>query len=517
MSDPDVRRRLERLESRVERHQRALLDRRTATSSRSDRTETVETERPGGGGTVPVTRRDAVKAGGLLALLGLGARTAAANPQGQVGSPSDPLAVLYAEEINGGVTGGTGLTDLAGTALAVDGGALGVADDAVTAEQVALSTLAGPGLSVVDDALGFPRLPRYDVVGDDPKGTIDAMGAIFGAEPRWGDPAPAHERAAAYSQNDPAFYGGVAAPTGEVIFAPYVSSDVGIYDPATRSYTSGPTHGEGLDVFPSAFSGAALAPTGEVIFAPANSDHVGIYDPVSRTYTSGPAHGEGGNAFSGAAVAPTGEVVFGPNISTHVGVYDPVAGTYTSGPAHREGRIAFEGAVLGPTGDVVFVPRSAGRVGIYDPEARTFSAGPAHGEGDSAFFGGALAPTGEVVFAPSDSTHVGLYDPVAGTYTSGPAHGEGETAFAGATVVPTGEVVFAPAESDNVGIYDPLAETYTSGPSHGSVDRVSYIGAALAPTGEAIFAPHYAARVGATSLGGTIDQPSALHPLVNGL
>ena len=86
--------------------------------------------------------------------------------------------------------------------------------------------------------------------------------------------------------------------------------------PTPTAYFSGPAHGEGGR----AFIGATLAPDGRVVFAPFDSSNVGIFDPSDGSYTSGPAHGEGGGAFQGATLAPDGRVVFAPSDSENVGI-----------------------------------------------------------------------------------------------------------------------------------------------------------------------------------------------------
>jgi hypothetical protein len=74
-----------------------------------------------GDGLGPVsTRRGVLTAGGVLGLLGLGAGTASADASGQVGTSSDPLSELYTEELNGGITGDTSLTNIAGQGLTID-------------------------------------------------------------------------------------------------------------------------------------------------------------------------------------------------------------------------------------------------------------------------------------------------------------------------------------------------------------------------------------------------------------
>ena len=182
-----------------------------------------------------------------------------------------------------------------------------------------------------------------------------------------------------------------------------------IFDPdgwTEPYYGSGPAHGEGSK----AFRRAALAPDGRVIFAPFDSSNVGIFDPSDNSYTSGPAHGEGSNAFRGAALAPDGRVIFAALDSSNVGIFDPSDNSYTSGPAHGEGSGAFRGAALAPDGRVIFAPYDSSNVGIFDPSDNSYTSGPAHGEGANAFRGAALAPDGRVIFAPFNSSNVGIFD-----------------------------------------------------------------------------------------------------------
>jgi hypothetical protein len=129
------------------------------------------------------TRRGALTGLGLLALLGGTAGTASADAQGQVGTSSDPLTKLYTQELNGGVTGNTALTSVAGDGLTItsntltaavgnglefDSGntrvnpndiagtglteesatSLGIAANGVTGTEIDLSTIAGTNLSV---------------------------------------------------------------------------------------------------------------------------------------------------------------------------------------------------------------------------------------------------------------------------------------------------------------------------------------------------------------------------------
>jgi hypothetical protein len=247
-----------------------------------------------------------------------------------------------------------------------------------------------------------------------------------------------------------AFFGSVLTPDGKVIFVPFKSDYVGIYDPDTDTYTRGDDHGE-VDC---AFYGGVLTPDGKVIFVPFHSNYVGIYDPDTDTYTRGDAQGEGGDdAFAGGVLTPDGKVIFVPFKSDYVGIYDPDTDTYTRGDAHGEVNVAFFGGVLTPDGKVIFVPYTSDYVGIYDPDTDTYTRGDDHGEVDLAFYGGVLTPDGKVIFVPRNSDYVGIYDPDTDTYTRGDAHGEVDLAFFGGVLTPDGKVIFVPRDSDYVGIY----------------------------------------------------------------
>ena len=122
-----IERQQERLEEQdaIIQSQRERLDGEATAASEADTTgqnpaepETTDenTESPG-----PIaTRRGVLTAGSVLGLLGLGAGTASADASGKIGISSSPLTQVYTEELNGGVTGDTQLTNIAGTNLSID-------------------------------------------------------------------------------------------------------------------------------------------------------------------------------------------------------------------------------------------------------------------------------------------------------------------------------------------------------------------------------------------------------------
>ena len=74
-----------------------------------------------GGG---VSRRSFLQGLGIAGLASYAAGTASADPQGQLGTASDPVKTVYAEGVAGGLTGATRVTSLVGDGLSVDSGAL---------------------------------------------------------------------------------------------------------------------------------------------------------------------------------------------------------------------------------------------------------------------------------------------------------------------------------------------------------------------------------------------------------
>jgi hypothetical protein len=151
----DIEERLQALESLVQ-HQHERLEAQAATVERQrERIEQLERALTDDR-SEPLTRRGALKTGGVLAALGVGAGTASASPTGQVGSASRPLAALYTERLDGGVTGGQAVTDLVGDGFAVQSGRLGAdAGDGLAIQNGRIDAVAGQGLVIDDGAIAL--------------------------------------------------------------------------------------------------------------------------------------------------------------------------------------------------------------------------------------------------------------------------------------------------------------------------------------------------------------------------
>jgi hypothetical protein len=122
----------------------------------------------------------------------------------------------------------------------------------------------------------------------------------------------------------------VLTATGNVVFAPcYVSGtykgNVIVYNP---SFVSSPIATGGysnVQIFNSAtnylYTGAALLPTGNVVFPPLDSANIGMFNPTTLSFSNlGPAFTAGVGKFCGCTLLPDGRLVFCPSGVSNVGI-----------------------------------------------------------------------------------------------------------------------------------------------------------------------------------------------------
>jgi streptogramin lyase len=104
------------------------------------------------------------------------------------------------------------------------------------------------------------------------------------------------------------FCGGVLAPNGSVICVP-ASSNIGIWAPDSSTFSN-----VSIGTPSGAFSGGCLLPNGNVIFVPQTSSNVGMFDPASRAYSNIFL----GGSFSGGTLIRDGRVILCPRGSGNV-------------------------------------------------------------------------------------------------------------------------------------------------------------------------------------------------------
>jgi hypothetical protein len=296
------------------------------------------------------------------------------------------------------------------------------------------------------------------------------------------------------------FIGSVSLNDGRILFVPYASSNIGVFNPATNQYslitpTGSPTN-TGTD-----FVGGVLVPNGNVVFVPYTNSNIGMYNPATLVFSNIVRHGVPSPAFYGGCLDPNGNVCLIPASTTsNIGTFNPTTLLYSNVT-----RLAatFAGGVLLPNGNIICIPATNANIVQFNPYTSVASNSVPFGINGAAldrWRGGVLAPNGNVIFIPGGSaaginSNVGVFNPTAGTFsnviTGGPA-----SSFFGGCLLPTGNVVMAPYNSANVGMFD----TYTLGYSNSS--RVSapsitqYTGCSVIPDGRVVFAPFSSGNVG---------------------
>lgn len=289
--------------------------------------------------------------------------------------------------------------------------------------------------------------------------------------------------------SSPYYIGATQVPDGRVILAPSSAGTVGIYDPATDSFTEGPSSGGGfqhslldgervimipnngtnIGIFDSSddsystvsaasgYQGGTVLDDGTMVFAPSGASDIGLFDPSTDTFTTG-ATTPGG--YTGGAQVPDGRVIFAPRRASNFGIYDPGSDTFTEQEAHNRGNYAYQDAILTDTNNVVILPTRAdpSNVVVFDPSDDSFNFNDeTEATGADPYESGLFHSTGVAVFTPATNSEVGLYDAGKDTYQDGAGTGNSDEtiSFQGETELDDGTVVFAPRSSDTIGIWEP--------------------------------------------------------------
>lgn len=136
------------------------------------------------------------------------------------------------------------------------------------------------------------------------------------------------------------------------------------------------TNYEAFGWIPLANGHLEILPGGKIIFVPYNSDKIGIYDPAANVFSS-LSHGKGSGMWLWRAgvLAPNGKIIFVPEDSYEIGIYDPVANVFSELTHNAGGYSTYWSAgVLAPNGKIIFVPaQGTNSIGIYDPILNVFS------------------------------------------------------------------------------------------------------------------------------------------------
>ena len=78
------------------------------------------------------------------------------------------------------------------------------------------------------------------------------------------------------------------------------------------------------------YEGAVLLPSGKVLFVPRNAEKVGLFDPATDTFSLVGPIIAGDDKYIGGVLLLSGKVVFVPSKARNVGVFDPATDAFTT-------------------------------------------------------------------------------------------------------------------------------------------------------------------------------------------
>ena len=352
------------------------------------------------------------------------------------------------------------------------------------------------------------------------------------------------------------FSDAVTTSGGLIVFAPLGADCVGVFNATSKEFrcvdisSAVISNGEFLfddDDNPSSnskFRGAAMSQDGRVIFAPFNADCVGVFDPATDTFscidispsaigcTQSAAEWRGWECADPGTLGCTALQGWTPpnegrmsceflstdettcskmpivggcwgELYCHYPAAEFLAGigqTHTGAttdrmrdlcPGHCAGECSggggivdeqFHGATLADNGRIIFAPYDAGCIGVFDPATDVFSCVDMGSEAPKEWVQGKHFTREELDVQEADRE--------AGRWPRRAMRAK----FAGATTASNGLVVFTPAEANCTGVFNPATNAFrcvsVNASRWGTRDREKFRGATTAGDGLVVFAPH---------------------------
>ena len=292
-------------------------------------------------------------------------------------------------------------------------------------------------------------------------------------------------------------YGGsVSLADGRILFVPFSSRVVGIFNPFTNQYSAVTPSGDNLNlVGPGAFLGGVQAPSGNVVMIPYGSSNIGVYDPESLRYSNVLRHNVAIQSFGGGVLDGNSNVVMLPYASSNICAYNGSTGIFSNMVSVASGSVGFVGGVLLSTGNIICIPNLGSNLVQYNPYNQLFS-NTIIGTG---FSGGVLTPNGNVVCVPQTNANVVVVNPSGNppyAFSNITTNRTGGGGFYCGVLLPSGSITLVPWTNSNVGLVDPDKLTYSNiTPTSGIAQTNPYVGGSLAIDGRVVFCPFNATNV----------------------
>jgi len=307
-----------------------------------------------------------------------------------------------------------------------------------------------------------------------------------------------------------AYVGSVSMSDGRTVFIPYGASTFGLFNSATNQYS--PITPSGASLTPTSgwgnglYFGGVQAPSGNIVCIPHVSGNIGLFEPEGYTFSNALAHNCPSGAFAGGVLDGNSNITMIPYNSLNVCTYNGSTGLFSNMVQISSAAPRLVGGVLLPTGNIIGIPFGTSNLIQYSPTARTFS-NTAIGSG---FFGGVLTTNGNVVCVPYTASNVIVLNPTTSVFSNVVT---GANGFAGGTLLPNGQIAFTPFTNSNVGLFNPTTLSLSNIlPQQGGPTSNAYFGASLTTDGRLVFCPNQSTNL--AMLNTTTPLPSQEFRLV---
>ena len=243
--------------------------------------------------------------------------------------------------------------------------------------------------------------------------------------------------------------GAVLCPDGRVLFVPYngaTNAPVTLWNPVTNALTTVATGITGSKKF----QGGCVLPDGRVLLQPNGATCVGVFNPATNSFTTYGTVPSGAYA-GGCCLIPDGRVVFCPNGQTNIGIFNYQTNSYTTATWGFTGT-GYAGATLVSDGRVIFTPNGQANVGVFSPATNSFATYPTGFAVN--YQGSCLLPNGTVIFCPLSQTSgsIGLFNPFTNSFSTILIAPTGIPYAGGCVLVPDGRIILTPYNALNVGV-----------------------------------------------------------------
>jgi hypothetical protein len=235
----------------------------------------------------------------------------------------------------------------------------------------------------------------------------------------------------------------VQVPTGNVVCLPTlnrVNGDyIGVFNPVDLKWSTITVSIPGLSGFGSPFSTGVLGPDSNVYTVPLNTSNIGVYNPTTHSFSLVPITDRAAYPlYAGGVLLPNGGILFVPTSGTsNIGIFTPSTWSFSNVTVNTGG--GWYNGILLPNSNVLFIGEQ--KIGSYNPTLNTFSSISVPGKN---ILSAVLAPDGRI-FTTVYNNSMGVYNWLTNVYADIPNSSAINTGSGCGRLIPDGRIIYPPA------------------------------------------------------------------------